>query len=51
MLLGASGSETVSEVAAAGAEGENDVVGCTISDDGGNVPVGAGLSTSGVFWA
>lgn len=36
---------------AAGAEGESAVVGCTISEEGGIVPVDAGLCSSGVFWA
>ena len=37
-------------MAAAGADGEAEVVGCTISEDGGIVPVDAGLCSSGVFW-
>lgn len=35
---------------AAGGEGEDEVVGRTICEDGGRVPVAAGLSVSGVFW-
>jgi hypothetical protein len=50
VLLGSSVSDGVWEVAAAGAEGEAEVVGFTISEDGGIVPVGAGLCSSGVFW-
>ena len=52
MLLGSSFSvsEGVCEVGAEGGEAEDDVVGGTISEAGGSVPVGAGLSWSGVVW-
>jgi hypothetical protein len=36
-------------VGAAGGEGEDEVVGNTISEAGGKVPVGAGFSASGLL--
>lgn len=50
VVLGSSVSEGVWEVAAAGAEGEAEDVGSTISEDGGKTPVDAGFCSSGVFW-
>ena len=53
VVLGSSASvsEGVWEVGAAGGDGEDEVVGRTICEDGGSVPVAAGLSASGVFSA